>query len=93
MVATSVLEFLFAGGHVVDIALVVIALEFVVLTLRAAKGARGARIVTLIHALGPGMCLMMGLRCALVDAGPIWIAFWLTASLPLHLWDVLSRKL
>jgi hypothetical protein len=93
MVATSVSSFLFASGHVVDIALVFIAVEFVVLMLRAAKGARGARIVTLVHALGPGVCLMMGLRCALIGTGPIWIAFWLAASLPLHIWDVLSRKL
>jgi hypothetical protein len=88
----SVLDSLFLSGHVVDIALAFIAVEFVVLTLRATKGGRVARITTLVHALGPGVCLMMGLRCALVGAGPLWIAAWLTASLPLHIWDVMSRR-
>jgi hypothetical protein len=91
--AAAVLKEIFASGHVVDIALVFIAVEFVVLTLRVPKGARGARIVTLVHALGPGVCLMMGLRCALIGTSPLWIAFWLAASLPLHIWDVVSRRL
>jgi hypothetical protein len=86
------LQKLFSSGHVVDVALAFISLEFVVLSLRAVTSARVARMVSLVHALGPGVCLMLALRCALVGAGPLWIALWLAASLPLHIWDVASRR-
>lgn len=86
-------EALFSSGHVVDIALAFIALEYVGLVLRAQKAVRLSRFIGLIHALGPGVCLMMALRCALVGADPLWVAFWLTASLPLHIWDMASRRL
>jgi hypothetical protein len=88
----EILQKLFSSGHVVDVALAFIALEFVVLSLRAVTSARVARMVCLVHALGPGVCLMLALRCALVGAGPLWIALWLAASLPLHIWDVASRR-
>jgi hypothetical protein len=93
MALPALLENAFAKGYVVDVALLVIALEFVVLALRAKPDVRSARILTLVHALGPGVCLMLALRCALVGADVLWVAFWLAASLPLHLWDVASRKL
>lgn len=82
-----------SSGHIVDIALVFIALEYGILLFRASRGSRGARAIALIHILGPGVCLMLALRCAMTDAGAVWIGLWLTASLPLHLWDVISRRL
>jgi hypothetical protein len=87
------LEHVFASGLPVDIALGFIALEFVFLLLRVPASARADRAITLVHALGPGVCLMLAVRCALVGAPAFWVAFWLAASLPLHLWDVISRRL
>jgi hypothetical protein len=84
---------LLSSGHIVDIALVFIALEFVFLLLRAPHSERSAQAIALIHILGPGVCLMLALRCAMTDASALWIGFWLTASLPLHIWDVLTRRL
>ena len=89
----SVLQALFADGRAVDIAIMFIALEFAYLLWRAPQAQRGSFVVNLIFALGPGVCLMLALRCALTDAHVIWIAFWLAASLPLHVGDVMRRKL
>jgi hypothetical protein len=87
------MEHLFNSGLIVDIALGFIALEFVFLILRVPAGVRRDRAITLLHALGPGVCLMLAVRCALIGAPAFWVAFWIAASLPLHLWDVISRRL
>jgi hypothetical protein len=89
----SWLETLFTSGLVVDIALVVVGIEFIVLLWRRPAGTRQAAIIDLICALGPGACLMLALRAALTDGAPLSVALWLTASLPLHLVDVARRKL
>lgn len=89
----AILTSLFATGLGVDIALGFIGLEFAYLLLRCPQKLRRNKAVELFLALGPGVCLMLALRCALVGAGPIWVAFWLAASLPLHLADGIKRKL
>ncbi len=86
------MELLFSTGLGVDIAIGFIGLEFLVLWSRAHSGDQLKSIFGLVLALGPGVCLMVALRCALTGASVVWIAFWLTASLPLHLGDVLRRK-
>jgi hypothetical protein len=83
---------LLSTGRIVDIALAFIGVEFFILLLGVPVGQRGARVIALIPALGPGICLMIALRCALVGTAPFWIALWLSASLPLHLWDIKRRK-
>ena len=84
---------LITSGHIVDIALIFIIIEFVVLATRASLTPTLERLLALVLALGPGACLMLAVRCALTNAGPIWVAFWLAASLPLHLVDIARRKL
>jgi hypothetical protein len=89
----DIVKALVSSGHIVDVALMFIAIEFGVLLLRAPRGNWTDRIVQLVLALGPGACLMLALRCALTNAAPLWIAFWLSMSLPLHIADVLKRRL
>jgi hypothetical protein len=84
---------LFETGLGVDIALGFIALEFVYLLARANAESRKAKVRELVLALGPGICLMLAVRCAITGADALWIAFWLAASLPLHLADGVRRKL
>jgi hypothetical protein len=93
MDATSVLTGLFTSGRGVDIALGFIALEFTVLFLRAPNESRSKTAFNLVLALGPGVCLMLALRCALTQAHVVWVAFWLAMSLPLHIADIVRRKL
>ena len=86
-------EALLRSGRAVDIALGFIVLEFVYLLWRTPKLRRAPVIPNLLFALGPGACLMLALRCALTQTDMVWVAFWLALSLPLHIGDVLRRKL
>jgi hypothetical protein len=88
----AVLTDLFTSGLGVDIALLFIGLEFVVLMWRGGAGSWPKTAFNLLLALGPGVCLMLALRCALTSAGIMWVILWLTASLPLHIGDVARRK-
>lgn len=88
----TVMDALLAKGHVVDVALAFIGLEFAFLWLRAPASARWDKARALLLALGPGACLMLALRVALTGGDARWVAFWLTASLPLHLADLMRRK-
>jgi len=84
---------LFRSGLAVDIALVVIAIEFAFLCLFGRNGTLGSRATTLMLALGPGACLMLALRAALTQSNLLWVVFFLTLSLPLHLTDLVRRKI
>ncbi len=84
---------LFLSGLAVDVALVAIALEFLGLCLLGKNGTLATRAVSLILALGPGVCLTLALRAALTQSGVVWVAFFLTLSLPLHLIDLVRRKI
>ena len=89
----SILTHLFVSGLAIDVALAVIALEFLALCLFGQSGTLGTRAFTLILALGPGTCLMLALRAALTQSSVVWVAFFLTLSLPLHLTDLARRKI
>lgn len=89
----SALTSLFSSSLGVDIALAFIAIEFAYLLLGGGRKASTSKTFELMLALGPGVCIMLALRCALTGTGAIWIAVWLAASLPLHLADVVRRKL
>jgi hypothetical protein len=84
---------LFVSGLAIDIALVVIVLEFLALCLLGKNGTLATRAVTLILALGPGACLMLALRAALTQSNLIWVALFLALSLPLHVIDLARRKI
>jgi hypothetical protein len=87
------IEGLFTSGLAVDIALGFIVLEFAFLLWRAPSNRRQSAALNLILALGPGACLMLALRCALTGNAIVWVAFWLAMSLPLHIADIIKRKL
>jgi hypothetical protein len=89
----DVLTSLFSSSLGVDIALAFIAIEFAYLLIGGSRKAKLSKALELVLALGPGVCIMLALRCALTEVGSIWIALWLAASLPLHLADVVRRKL
>jgi len=89
----SILTHLFVSGLAIDVALAVIALEFLVLCLFGKSGTLGTRAFTLFLALGPGACLMLALRAALTQSSPVWVALFLALSLPFHLTDLARRKI
>ena len=81
----------FASGRAVDLVLLVIAAEFVILTLRRSGSPAGWLDRAL--ALLPGVCLLLALRAALTGAPWPWVAAAVTTSLPFHLADVMRRRL
>jgi hypothetical protein len=89
----SFLNGIFVSGLAVDLALIVLAIEFSYLALKGKNGTVKSRAFALVLALGPGACLMLALRAALTDAGIIWVALFLALSLPLHVGDLVSRKI
>ena len=83
------------GRRLVEAVIGVMALEFVVLSLRGRR--RGSALVTAALALAPGFFLVLALRLALGGADFAWIGLCLALSLPCHLADLgrrglLSRK-
>jgi hypothetical protein len=97
MEVPALLTDLFKSCRAVDFALAFIVLEFGFLLWRAPKADLIRAAFNLILALGPGACLMLAVRCALTQTGTqtgvVWVAFWLAMSLPLHLADIVRRKL
>ncbi|ADL02363.1 hypothetical protein [Brevundimonas subvibrioides] len=76
----------FASGHAVDLILAIMAVEagFLLITRRMTPYA-------LLLVFGPGVCILLGARAALVGAEWRWIALALAASFPLHLLDLRRR--
>ena len=83
----------FSSGHAVDLVLVVILLEFAYLNLRRRGGLRTTTWLDRALALLPGALILLALRAALTGAPWPWIAGLLAASFPIHLWDVVRRRL
>lgn len=92
MEVAALLQSLFTSGLGVDIALVFLGLEFLYLLWAAPPSRRRPVAFNLVLALGPGVCLMIALRCALTQTGLLWVAFWLMLSLPLHIADIVRRR-
>ncbi len=82
---------LFASGRAIDLVLAVVALEFFLLVARRRKTNAGPGALEIFAQLLAGALLLGALRCALTGAGPLWIAAFLAASFPAHLFD-LSRR-
>ncbi len=76
----------FASGRAVDLILVVMALEAGWLLATKRMTPYGLLLV-----FGPGICILLGARAALVGADWWWIALALAASFPLHLLDLRRR--
>jgi hypothetical protein len=80
---------LFASGRAMDIVLVVVVVE--ALMLKATEGRHGLGLVDIVGLLGAGIFLVLGVRAALVG-DPWWVtAAWVSASLPMHVFDVTRR--
>lgn len=81
----------FSSGHVVDLIVIVMALEFIWL-LRGKRVRTWPRVLDLALGFLPGICLLLALRAALVGADWPWVALALTASFPAHLLDLHRRQ-
>lgn len=77
---------LFDSGRIIDVILLLVAVEAVALFawLRA-------RAAPLLVGLLPGVALMLAIRAALTDAAWPWVAAALGAALALHLLDLRNR--
>lgn len=80
-----------SSGRAADLVLAAMAIEFAVLLARRGDRPIGAAAMGAALALAPGACLVLALRAALVGEGWPLIAFWVAASLPLHLLDLRRR--
>lgn len=82
---------LVGSGRIVDVILIVLALEVVGLALWRRVRGRPIRLAAIAAAALPGACLLLALRGALTGAEPWWIALWLAVSFPAHLLDLRLR--
>jgi uncharacterized membrane protein YjjP (DUF1212 family) len=82
---------LYASGRIVDILLAFLALEVVAWVLWRRRQGLPIRVTAPIRALLPGILLLLALREALTGANWVWVALWLTVSLPAHLADFWRR--
>lgn len=84
---------LFTSGHVVDLILIVMAIEAAWLLTRKSRMGR-SRMEPLDIALAflPGVCLLLALRVALTGGPWPWVALAVTASFPFHLLDLARRR-
>jgi hypothetical protein len=82
---------LFASGRIVDIVLAITAIEAVILVIHHRRTGCGPAPKELLGYLLSGVCLMLALRAALVDAWWGWVALWLVAAFAAHLSDLRRR--
>lgn len=82
---------LLADERLVDLALLLTAIEGLLLVAYHRRTGRGVAPPDLVANLAAGACLMLALRAALAGAGPTWIVACLAGSLLAHLLD-LSRR-
>jgi hypothetical protein len=81
----------FASGHAVDVAIAVLALEFILIAWLYRRHGRGPRPADLAAALAGGLFLLLAVRFALTGAGWPAIAGALLAALVAHLVDLARR--
>jgi hypothetical protein len=82
------MEAYFSSGRAIDVILMLLVAEAVAV----AWWLRGrGRYAGYVLALLPGLCLFLALRAALTGAGWIWVALWITLSLPAHVIDLAAR--
>ncbi len=83
---------LFSGGKIVDLALAVIALEFVALLVMSRRDPRGVRALDLAGQLLAGVMLLLAVRSALTHSDERWTILFLSASFPAHVFDLIRRR-
>ncbi|MCG5535205.1 hypothetical protein [Ectothiorhodospira mobilis] len=81
----------FTSGQVVDLILVLMALEGGWLMGYHQRTGRGLPVPAVLALLLPGAALLLALRAALTGGGWVWITFWLIVSLAIHLLDLRNR--
>ena len=88
------MEQLFASGRIIDLILVVFAVEaaIVLVTLRwSGVLPSGRGVGGLLANIAAGACLLLAVRAALTDSAWQWVALWIGLSLPFHLADLATR--
>ncbi len=81
------------SGRAIDWILAVLVIEFLVLSLRRPAPERRAAMADLFFALGPGALILLALRTALAHGDWVWIALFLAVSFPVHIGDLIRRRL
>jgi hypothetical protein len=89
--ALSVLQTLFESGRIVDLILLLVALEATLLAFYRHLTGRGPRLIELAPTLLSGALLLLTVRAAIADAGWVWLAAPVTLALLAHLWDIKRR--
>jgi len=82
---------LFSSGVVVDLILVVMAIELGVMACLRRRLPRRVDILEVVLALLPGVLLLLALRAALLQMPWGWVALFLALALPPHLADAAQR--
>jgi hypothetical protein len=85
------MEQFFYSGRLIDVALVVIALEIVVLLASRVFSRVGIQPLDLIGQLLAGALLLLAVRCAVTRADYRWVLVLLSASFPAHAFDLVRR--
>lgn len=82
---------LFESGRIVDLILILMALEALVLCVLALGSRFRLPLAGLLLNLAAGACLLLALRAVLTDSG-WWLAgAWLSGALAAHISDVVLR--
>ncbi len=89
---TPGLETWIASGRLIDLILVLVAVEAIVLVVLRARGFLRIGTLELIAMLAAGAFLMLALRGALLGADAGWIAACLFGALVAHLADLWLRE-
>jgi hypothetical protein len=66
--------------------------EFALLCWRWGSRDRAGAALDAFCTLAPGACLLLALRAALTGSGWVWVAAFLTLSLPIHIADLARRR-
>lgn len=82
---------LIRSGRIVDIVVLVLALELILLAALYARSKTGVRPYSALVNIGAGGSMAMALKASLTGLGWQWIAVWLVTSLVFHALDLQNR--
>jgi hypothetical protein len=86
------MEAVFVSGHIADIMLAVLAIEFLGLVVYRRATGRGPTIAAIAPTMLAGGFLVIALRTALVGAPWTWTGLALAAALAAHVFDLAGRR-
>jgi hypothetical protein len=92
METSTMMRALYASGHIVDLILALVAVEFVILAWRRRSPRPASALIDIALTVAPGVCLLLALRAALTGAPWPLVAAWLAAALPVHIADLIRRR-